>query len=182
MGDAPPIDGGDDYLALPQDKMLQQCSVDYIRTSGPGGQHRNKTETGVRIKHNPSGITTRGTERRSRLQNEAEAVKRLKLLIATQVRRNVELPNSDETVSQRISTILPTKKQRLGPNHPNYPLGLQALLDLFDAYNGSMADTAKHLHLSTGVLSKLMCSNDIIFTAANSVRKAHDLHLLKKSN
>jgi peptide chain release factor len=48
-----------------------------MRSSGPGGQHVNKTESAVRAKHLPSGITVVASERRSQHQNKAEALERL---------------------------------------------------------------------------------------------------------
>lgn len=49
----------------------------FFKASGPGGQHRNKTETGVRLTHLPSGITVTATERRSRERNRDMALERL---------------------------------------------------------------------------------------------------------
>jgi len=49
-----------------------------LRASGPGGQHVNKTESAIRAKHAPSGITVVASERRSQHQNKAEALQRLK--------------------------------------------------------------------------------------------------------
>lgn len=49
-----------------------------LRTSGPGGQHVNKTESAVRAKHLPSGISVVASERRSQYQNKTEALERLK--------------------------------------------------------------------------------------------------------
>ncbi len=54
----------------------------YFKASGPGGQHRNKTETGVRLTHLPTGLTVTATERRSRERNRAMALKRLVELLA----------------------------------------------------------------------------------------------------
>ena len=51
--------------------------IDYFRASGPGGQHRNKSETGVRLTHLPSGIVVTATESRSRHQNLRHAFARL---------------------------------------------------------------------------------------------------------
>jgi protein subunit release factor B len=51
--------------------------VTYVKGSGPGGQHRNKRETGVRLYHVPTGIVVTATERRERQQNLALAWERL---------------------------------------------------------------------------------------------------------
>ncbi len=55
----------------------EDLEVTFFRAGGPGGQHRNKTETGVRVKHIPTGIAVTASERRSRAQNLAVAFKRL---------------------------------------------------------------------------------------------------------
>lgn len=44
-----------------------------FKASGPGGQHRNKTETGVRLRHAPSGIEVTSANQRSLGQNAAKA-------------------------------------------------------------------------------------------------------------
>ena len=57
--------------------MRDDIEITYVRGSGPGGQHRNKKETGVRVVHLPTGITVTATERRERPQNLALALERL---------------------------------------------------------------------------------------------------------
>jgi protein subunit release factor B len=66
-------------MALPDHlrRLLAECDVETYRGSGPGGQHRNKTESAVRMTHRPTGIVRVGTEHRSQLRNRELALERI---------------------------------------------------------------------------------------------------------
>jgi len=66
-------------MALPENlkQLLRECDVETYRASGPGGQHRNKTESAVRMTHRPTGITRVATEHRSQLRNRELAITRI---------------------------------------------------------------------------------------------------------
>jgi protein subunit release factor B len=57
--------------------LERDSDVEFFIASGPGGQHRNKVETGVRLVHQPSGTVVTATERRSQAANREMAFERL---------------------------------------------------------------------------------------------------------
>lgn len=65
-------------LALPEGALLSECEEAFFVAGGPGGQHRNKAATGVRLVHPPTGAVVTATERRSQAMNRAVALARLR--------------------------------------------------------------------------------------------------------
>ncbi len=70
-------------LALSDEELAAACEESFFVAGGPGGQHRNKTATGVRLVHRPTGAVVTATERRSQSQNRGAALARLRLRLAT---------------------------------------------------------------------------------------------------
>ncbi|HET8725452.1 MAG TPA: peptide chain release factor-like protein [Anaeromyxobacteraceae bacterium] len=69
-------------LSLPAEALAAECDEEFFVAGGPGGQHRNKTESGVRLVHRPTGVTVTATERRSQAQNRSAALSRLRERLA----------------------------------------------------------------------------------------------------
>ena len=71
MTELPPIPDDDDAL-------LAECRVETFRSGGPGGQHQNVTESGVRLVHLPTGVRVVSREERSQHRNRERALARLR--------------------------------------------------------------------------------------------------------
>jgi ribosome-associated protein len=65
-------------LALSDEELAATCEESFFVAGGPGGQHRNKTESGVRLLHVATGTVVTATERRSQSQNRGVALLRLR--------------------------------------------------------------------------------------------------------
>jgi len=81
-----------------RDRLEKEVVIHTFRGSGPGGQHRNVTDSGVRIVHEASGLVVTATESRSQGKNKEKAFARL-------VKRLEEL---NHVAKPRV----PTKKRR----------------------------------------------------------------------
>lgn len=88
-----------------------EVEIEYLRAGGPGGQHRNKTETGVRLTHRPTGIVVTATERRSRRANLETALARLEVRLA-ELRRPRKPRRPTKPTRASVERRLDEKKRR----------------------------------------------------------------------
>jgi protein subunit release factor B len=67
-------------IKLPEsdEDLLRECEVETFRSSGPGGQHVNKTESAVRLRHLPSGVVVTSQQERSQHRNKALCLQKLR--------------------------------------------------------------------------------------------------------
>ena len=67
-------------IKLPEsdEELLRECEVQTFRSSGPGGQHVNKTESAVRLKHLPSGVVATSQQERSQHRNKSLCLQKLR--------------------------------------------------------------------------------------------------------
>ncbi|KAJ7521872.1 hypothetical protein O6H91_19G072300 [Diphasiastrum complanatum] len=140
---------GPNYLSLSDEELLAQCKMDTFRASGPGGQHRNKTDSAVRLRHTPTGLVSQAADDRSQHRNRLSALKRLRQVIALKVRCPIELEGYHPP--PELVRILPLAKghrhnvQQIGPQHQDFPKGAQHLMDLLWEVGGSVSDAARVL-------------------------------------
>ncbi|MCH8063512.1 MAG: peptide chain release factor-like protein, partial [Chloroflexi bacterium] len=98
-------EGGETPYGLDPESIERDSAIQFLRGSGPGGQNRNKVETGVRMTHGPTGISVTATDTKSQSQNRDNALDRLR-------KKLIEI-NTPEV--PRIATKTPrrVKKQRV---------------------------------------------------------------------
>ena len=83
-------------------ELLGQCRVETFRAGGKGGQHQNRTESAVRLVHEPTGVRATARNERSQHRNKAVALQRL--------RRKLERRN--RRPEPRIPTKVPKREKR----------------------------------------------------------------------
>ena len=166
-------------LSLPDDKLLAQCEIHIYRASGPGGQHRNKVSSAVRLQHRPTGITAQGEGSRSQHTNKRTALGILRMKFACQIRN----PISDNEIDppEQVKECLVTRRGTPGlasmvvsrKNSRFWPV-VAYLLDLLDAFEGQVSGASAQLGVSSSNFIKILKTDRHSFTAAQNIRKLHN--------
>ena len=144
--------------------MAGLCRVDAFRGSGPGGQKRNKTSSGIRVTHEPTGCFAVATVKRSQQDNLRDALRSLRLEIAFSVRRDVGDGAAVPTATPKMSV---------------YPCEAARLFDVLEANGWSLADAAAALGTTTGQIAGWLTADPIVLAAANRERKRRGLRTLQ---
>ncbi|MBL9165938.1 MAG: peptide chain release factor-like protein [Planctomycetaceae bacterium] len=181
--------------ALPIDQLLADCRVDRTRGSGPGGQHRNKTETAIVITHLPSGVRGEASERRSQAENLAQAKFRLRLELALAVRSAdgigdllplgglpEELSRQRQKVPDPVVSPSPLWRSRVAgeritvsASHDDFPAILAEALDCLSTEDWSAPAAAERLGISTSQLVKLLKQEPRALGLLNRAQVAKEL-------
>ncbi len=162
-----------DWLALDDPALLAGCEVHTYRASGPGGQHRNKTSSAVRLYHKPTGLTAQGEESRSQHENKAHALARLRMQIALHIRRKID-PGAP--VPQRVAQYIhgrgtDSARLTIGRKDHNFWPVTQVVLDVLDHFEGRLADAAAQMGVTSSSLVSHFKKDHHLFGAVQEMRK-----------
>lgn len=170
----------DAFILASDEELVRQCEVDRYRASGPGGQHRNKTESAVRVRHVATGVAAHADDSRSQHENKAKAVKRLRGALALAVREPVTLegfvadPALAALVRGGTAPLGEKTRQTAG-----YWVAMARLLDVFVAAGAEVAVTAERLGVTSSQLAKLLTHDEQVHRRVNELRTQRGLKPLR---
>lgn len=167
-----------DFLHLDDAALLRQCDFDRFRASGPGGQKRNVTDSAVRLRHRPSGISAEAVESRSQHENRALALRRLRHAIALQLRAPVALEGYTPA-SELAAARTKERRLALGRRDARYPAALAALFDLFAAAGWRPGEAARALGVTNASLTRFLEADRPAWRALNERRREQGLSALR---
>ena len=164
------------YAVIDGEALLLQCDLRTQRRSGPGGQHRNKTSSGVFLSHRPTGVVGEATERRSQAQNRDVALQRLRFLLAIEVRTPSPLDPlmwQPDSVEDEMRKRYHGHPLRLNESNPDKPAVLALTLNDLWVAGGQPSLVATQWSVSTSKLVALVRSNAPALAWVNRVRTHH---------
>ncbi len=159
---------------LPPDDLLRDCDETRTRRSGPGGQHRNKVETAVILRHRVSGVSAEASERRSQADNRRMALFRLRLRLALVHREAPPAEPSPLWQSRRRDGRL-----LISLDHDDYPALVAEALDRIVAAGLDMPAAAAALGVSPSQLVRLLEKEPAALGALNRFRGTAGLKPLR---
>lgn len=172
------MDAAGNYLSLDDETLFRQCEMHTYRSSGPGGQHRNKVSSAVRLHHGPTGLRAHGDESRSQHDNKLVALRRLRMAIALQLRTPIDPAGPPPAVVREcifaprgVSTARGLKRLGIGARDKRFWLVASYLLDLLNAVEGRLADAAGGLGITSSNLVTVFQSDRHLLAAAQEIRK-----------
>ncbi|MDX9973034.1 MAG: peptide chain release factor-like protein [FCB group bacterium] len=88
-----------------------EIEITFYKSSGPGGQHRNVTESAVRVRHLPTGIVVVSAESRSQHRNKEAALLELERRLELRNRRRRPRVPTRPSLTSRVKRV-EEKRQR----------------------------------------------------------------------
>jgi hypothetical protein len=162
---------------LPPEPLRGQCELGTMRRGGPGGQHRNKTESAVVLKHTATGVEGQASERRSQADNLRMALKRLRINLALEV-RCPELSAAAPTPLWR--SRCPHGKIVINPDHDDFAAMLAEALDVICIRQGHLPSSAEQLGCTSSQLQKFLQHEPRAWQLVNQWRQQHGLPTLER--
>lgn len=163
--------------ALDEESLVKQCQMVRGRSSGPGGQHRNKVSTAVTYTHAPTGLSGNATESRQPERNRGSALFRLRVRLAIEHRVGVPLPGYE--VSPLLRGRVKGRRLVLNPAHRDAPAILAEVLDVLESVRDDVRKASVILGLSSTQIVRFLAEFPEALAALNARRAQRGLHALR---
>jgi hypothetical protein len=171
------------WTRLTDGQLLEQCSVDTYRASGPGGQKRNKTSSAVRLRHPPSGLFVIAEESRSQHENRARALRRLRQALYLKVREELSAgalaPEKLGELAEFRGAQAADGRLELGRKDARFWPAVGVVLDVLQAVGARVSEGAAALGTTTGNLIAFLATDPKVWEQANVLRSRFGLKPLK---
>jgi hypothetical protein len=141
---------------LPVEELLAGCEIQFQRRSGPGGQHRNKVETAVVLRHRATGVQAMASERRQQAENRAVAIGRLRLALALRVRCGWTEP------SELWRTRCQGGRIVVSPRHSDQAALLAEALDALAACDWDLPEAVARLGCTSSQLVRFLKTGEAL--------------------
>ena len=148
----------DRCLRMTDAELLRECRQDMYKASGPGGQHRNKVTTALRLRHEAAGVQVQAEEGRSLAENRRRAVHRIRERIAIEVRAPFD-PAAADLPLEFKRYVSADGRLAVNPGNPDYALVVATALDALAEAGGSYAAAASALGVTTSQLTRFLQSD-----------------------
>lgn len=157
--------------------LLAQCELGRGRTSGPGGQHRNRVATQVILTHTPTTATAQAGERRSAETNKKVALHRLRYLLAVEIR--TEVPAGEARTELWSARCNAQGRIVCSTSHRDHATLIAEAMDVIAACAWDVTTAAKRLCCTQTQLVRLLGEHPPALTKCNHERQARSLRPLR---
>ncbi|MEM9368190.1 MAG: peptide chain release factor-like protein [Planctomycetota bacterium] len=165
---------------LAADDLLQECETRRQTRGGPGGQHRNRTATGVFLLHRPTRVLGEATERRSQADNLRAATARLRCNLALAVRTGSVIDGVEPDAWEREArSARVARSLAIRDSHTDYPAVLAMLLNDLHAAGGQPSLVTEVWTASTSQVVRFLSKFPPAIGLVNEWRHHHGRRALK---
>ena len=179
---------------LPTEELERLCRLETLRRSGPGGQNRNKVETGVRFYLDEAGLVGEATERRYQGENRRIALQRLRLELALKVRESIltQETNVVGEETKRETVVAPSalrdfrwfsrlvgNKIQVSAESDDYPTLVAEFFDAYQATDENLSATAEILQTTSSQIVRFLSKVPKALEALNTLRERRGLGRLR---
>ena len=171
------------FLLIDDDKLLALCKVDYFLSSKPGGQHRDKKVSSVRLKLKNTRIVVSASENRSLNKNIKIALKKLRIEVTCQLRSNIDLNSfisifKLDEVFDRTGLII-NRKLLYSSSNKNYLPLCAFILDYLHNDKWGISAFSKKFSISNTNIVSFLSKEKRLLVWVNQERVKNGMNLLK---